>query len=37
MAEARGWVYRGAVEPPLCSAEDGTPLEEDSWFTKVRG
>jgi hypothetical protein len=32
--QRRGWVYRGSVEPPLLSEVDGSPLEEDSWFTR---
>jgi FkbM family methyltransferase len=31
---AKGWRYRGAIEAPMLSGEDGTPLEEDSWFSR---
>lgn len=31
----RGWRYAGAIEAPMLSGEDGTPLEEDSWFVRA--
>jgi FkbM family methyltransferase len=30
-----GFRYMGCIQPPMGSPEDGTPLEEDSWWVKV--